>query len=350
MKKNIFILVSIFAFVLFSGISCSSSSKTLGVYKSDDSGNSWQEKVNISDKKTIKNVEVKFIKIDFSDSNIIYIGTREKGVYKTNNGGESWQQTSLNSGNIYAIDINPKDTAIIYASGYFGTLGKIYKSNNGGESFEEVYSETHGKTPVMSLAVDSYDPRRIYAGTESGALLKSEDSGRSWILQKELKDSVVEIAINPHDTRHILAGTDSKGIFKTENGGQDWRDLSESLEDFDKSRNIHSIVFDLKNEKKVYLGSLFGLMVSNDEGETWKEVSVLTKPKRNSVINIALDASDESNIYLTLDSTVYKKSNKEGQGWEVKKITTEMIKSIACDPNNYQVIYVGIGKEGDDYK
>lgn len=348
MRRNSIILISLFIFILLTGFSCVGSSSNLGVYKSEDGGSAWQEKVRIDDKKTISKVEVLSIKIDPQDSNVLYIGTKDGGVYKSGDGGNSWQQTALKSGNIFSIDLNFEDSGIIYVAGYFGTLGKIYKSNNGGENFEEIYSETHENNPVLSLAIDSYDPRKIYAGTENGALLKSEDSGRSWILQAELDDDIIQIAISPHDTRHVLAGTASKGLFKTEDGGQNWRDISDPLKEFDRARSIRSIVFDPKNSGRVYLGSYFGLLVSDNEGGSWAAIDILTELKRSSVIKLALDNSDEPNIYLSVDSTIYKKSRRD-EGWEVNKITSGIIKSIAVDLNNNQIIYVGIGTTEDDY-
>lgn len=343
-KKSYSIIFILFAFIMFGGISCTSTPKDFGIFKSSDGGEEWSQKVKIDDKKTIKNNEVVSIKIDPSDSNIVYIGTKNDGIYKTTDGAEIWQQTSLNNGYIYSIDIDPKDTSIIYAAGYFGTLGKIYKSNNGGGDFNEIYSETHEKTPVMALAIDSYDTRKIYAGTDAGSILKSIDSGRSWILQKRLESEITQIAINPGDTRHILVGTESDGIFKTINGGEKWKSLSDSLEIFKKTDEVQSLVFDPKILGRVYFGSPFGLLVSNDEGESWQNIEILTEPSNSSILRVAVDYAEPSSIYLGLDSAIYKTSDN-GVSWVVKKITSGLISAIACDPQSDQVIYAGVSKE-----
>lgn len=348
MKNRLFVIIFIFSLVVLGGFSCTNSGGNLGVYKSEDGNNSWQAKNSIDDKKTINKIGVLDIKIDSTDPNVIYIGTKENGLYKSTDGSNSWQQTSLRNGTIFSIDTNPKDTKVIYIAGYFGTLGKIYKSNDGGENFEEVYSETHEKNPVLALAVDGYDPRKVYAGTKNGTLLKSEDSGRSWILQEELDNDILQIAINPHDTRHVIVGTESGGLFKTENGGKEWKEINEPLKEFDKSRNIRAVIFDPKIPGRVYLGSLFGLLVSKDEAKSWSEISILTELKRSSSLNLAIDDTDSPSLYLSIDSTVYKKSEQD-QGWEVNKMTTGIIKSLAIDPNNNQIIYVGIGTNEDDY-
>lgn len=346
--KNLFLVISILIFILLSGISCAKSSSSLGVFKSEDEGKTWQQKVTIDKKKSIKNIEIISIKINPVDSKIIFIGAKEKGLYRTLDGGETWQQTPLNNGDIYSVDIDPKAANIIYAAGYFGTLGKIYKSDNNGEDFKEIYSETHAKTSVLSLGIDSYDTRKVYAGTSEGALLKSVDSGRSWILQNRLKSEITCIAINPHDTRHILIGTDSGGIFKTENGGEEWKSLEENLKGFNKTNKVHSLVFDPKVPGRVYFGSLEGLLVSENEGESWKKIDILTQPDKKSFLGVAIDYSDKPNIYLGLDSAIYKTSDG-GQSWEVNRITTGLILALACDPLNNQIIYAGIAKEEKKY-
>ena len=343
-KNSYFKIILLSVFVLFGGISCGSSPKDFGVYKSSNSGEEWDHKVKIDDKKTISNTDVVSIKIDPSDSNIVYIGTKEGGVYKTTDGAETWQQTTLNNGYIYAIDIDPKDTSVVYAAGYFGTLGKIFKSSNGGADFNEIYSETHEKTPVMALAIDTFDTRKIYAGTAAGSILKSIDSGRSWILQQRLDSEITQIAINPKDTRHILVGTESDGVFKTINGGEKWNNLEKSLSMFKKVDEVHSLAYDPRIYGKVYFGSSFGLLVSNDEGESWQKVEILTEPASSSIVMVAIDYADPSSIYLGIDSAMYKTSDN-GESWEVKKITSGLISAIACDSQNYQIVYAGVSKE-----
>ncbi len=344
MNKKIILGVLLLSSVVLSGISCSNNSSNLGVFKSSDEGKSWQQKVKIDDKKSIKSINVISLSINPQDSKIIFIGTRGKGLYKTSDEGETWQQLVLASGNINAISIDSKDPNIMYVAGYFGTLGKIFKSTNGGQNFEEIYSETHEKNAVMDIAIDSYDTRKIYAGTSEGAILKSEDGGRSWVLQNKLKDDINNIVISTHDTRHILIGTASNGIYKTTNGGEEWVSLEEKISDefSSKTAKVQSLAFDSQKLGRVYYTSLEGLLISDDEGDSWRKADILTDVEKKGTIKIAIN-KDSSSIYLGIDSAIYK-SNDDGQSWEVNRITTDLIYAIACDPQDIQKIYVGIAK------
>jgi len=338
-KLVFFLLLLLF---LFTGISCERK-RNLGVWKSVDGGENWEQKVRISKRRTISSLEVLTLKIDPEDSNTVYIGTRGRGIYKTTDGAETWKQTDLKIGKVPTIAINSKDSEVLYAAVYVGELGKIYKSTNKGENFEEIYSETHSGTPILSLAIDSYDPRKIYAGTGAGALLKSEDSGRSWVVKKWFRGGISQIAVNPKDTRRILVGT-FKGLFKSIDGGETWKDLSESLEEYEKSISVHSLVFNNADPDILYLGSRYGLLKSTDEGENWEEIPLLVKPGETSLLRIATDYQDPKKIYLGLDSTVYRSTNG-GKKWIVKKISSNLIQTITCDPENSSVIYVGIKKK-----
>lgn len=344
MNKKIFLIISLLLFIVLSGISCTNNSGSLGVFKSSDGGGSWHQKVRIDDKKSIKNVDVVSLSINPQDSKIIFIGTRGKGMYKTVDEGENWQQLTLASGNISTIDIDPKNSDTIFIAGYFGTLGKIFKSTDGGQNFEEIYSETHEKNVVTYLAIDSYDTRKIYAGTSEGTMLKSEDGGRSWILQSRLDSDIISIVISPHDTRHVLVGTASSGIYKTTNGGSEWINLKEKIAgDFsNKTNKVRSLVFDPVVPGKIYYTSLEGLLISNDEGESWRNVDILNEVEKKGTTEIAI-SSDSSSIYLGIDSAIYKSSD-DGQSWEVNKITTGLISTVICDPRDSQKIYVGVAK------
>lgn len=344
MNKKISLVILLSWFVVFGGISCTNNSSSLGVFRSDDEGITWQQKVKIDDKKTIKSTDVISMSINPLDSKIIFIGTRENGLYKTSDEGESWQQTALTSGNINAISIDPKDPNVLYIAGYFGTLGKIFKSTDGGQNLEEIYSETHEKNVVTAIAIDTYDNRKVYAGTSEGSVLKSEDGGRSWILQSRLDDDIVCIAISPHDTRYILVGTASDGIYKTTNGGEEWINVQEKIssEFSKKTATVRSLVFDPLVQGKIYFTSLEGFLISDNGGESWRKIDILTEVTKKGTTTIAV-SNDSARIYLGIDSAVYKSSDN-GQSWEVNRITTGLIQVIICDPQNNQKVYTGVAK------
>jgi photosystem II stability/assembly factor-like uncharacterized protein len=345
MKKFIFIIF--LTFLVFSGQACSRRNYDLGIYKSFDGGNNWEQKVKVGKKKALATFEILSLALDPQNSNVIYAGTKGKGIYKSVDGAESWEKTFITQGEITSVVVDLKDSNIVYATSYVGDFGKIYKSEDGGGKFEEIYSETHQQIPVYSLALDWYDSRKIWAGTKKGAILKSEDSGRNWIVKKWLASEVVQIAISSKDSRHIVVGTRTDGLWKTEDGGKNWRQINETFLKKDNKINpkeklqVHSLVFDTASPGTLYFTSQFQFLRSQDEGKNWQEIELLTKPQEASSLKVALDPNDSEKIYLGLDSNIYK-SEDGGKNWKVKKFTSGRIATLVVDPQDSVKIYAGI--------
>lgn len=340
MIKKIFYSVILFSclFLITSGFSCKKRVQDLGVFKSEDSGVTWQQKVTIDKKNSIADVSVLFIEIDEKSPQTIYIGTKGRGVFKTQDGGETWTRTALSSGDIYSLDVDLKDSKVLYAAGALSGIGKIYKSTNGGESFEEVYSETHQGTGVKCLMIDWYNPRRIYAGTANGAVIRSEDSGRSWVVQKWFESSVNLMVFHPKDSRKIFMATENK-LFRTKDAGKNWEDLSEALSGMRDVFPVWDLAFDAGGV--LYLGSKYGLLRSEDEAKTWQTVSLLVKSEEISYLSLALDPKDTNKIYLGINSSFYR-SEDRGTTWQVRKYTSNFVNILAIDPSNPSLIYSGV--------
>lgn len=347
--RKIYSLIIILSFLIFSGLACERQHYDLGIYKSSDGGATWQQKIKIGKKKVLATQEVLSLAVDPLNSDIIYAGTKGKGVYKSFDGGEQWQKISLTLGEVTSVIIDPKDSNILYVASYVGEFGKIYKSEDGGNKFEEIYSETHQQIPVFTLALDWYDTRKIWAGTEQGAVLKSEDSGRNWEVKKWLNNEVVQIAISSKDSRHVIVGTRSDGLWKTEDEGKTWKDINDTVLKGEKkveSRQklkTHSLVFDFNKRGAVYFASQYQLLKSGNEGKTWKEIPLLVKPGEALLARIALDPFDLEKIYLALNTTIYR-SDDGGKNWKVSKITNGRIAALTLDPKNPEKIYAGIRK------
>lgn len=78
--------------------------------------------------------------------------------------------------------------------------------------------------PVTCLAADPADPRRVYAGTQSG-LLRSTDAGKTWRAGGLQGQIVKSLAVSPHDPQVIYAGTKPALMFHSRDGGETWAEL-----------------------------------------------------------------------------------------------------------------------------
>lgn len=149
------------------------------------------------------------IALDYSDTNIIYIGTGEVYNYAMAEGGVAVRETR----------------------GSYG-MG-ILKSTDAGmtwrKSLDWSYQQQRG---VLSLKINPMNSKTIYAGTTEG-LYKSINAGESW---EKIFDTlmVTDIIINSADTNKLIAAcgnmeSPGNGIYRTSDAGMNWERLENGL-------------------------------------------------------------------------------------------------------------------------
>lgn len=333
----------ILVFFLSGGALCSTTKTPtdLGVYKSTDAGENFERKNALPDKKSLEGVSIVEFEIDEFDPNIIYVGLKDYGISKSENGGESWKKTGQTTGSFYGLAIDPKNNRNVYAAGIADNYGKIIKSVDGGEKWSEVYRETHEATKIYGLEIDHFDTRKIYASTEKGAIIKSEDNGRSWVVKHWFNDIVQILRLSPFDSRIIYAGTYQSGVGRSKDGGENWEEVKmPEQSEFNGDKEIFDFRFHPKDPNILFVSSRYGLLKSEDQGNNWKPIQLLVRPGDNSLVRFVIDPKNPDNLFLSLDSSVYK-SIDGGAHWTVKKITDNYIYSLALSPENSNIIYAG---------
>ena len=238
-------------------------SATGGVFESSDRGKTWQSIFDDAFSLSIGDIA-------YAPSNpgILYVGTGEAnggggsstyagvGVYRSDDGGQSWARSGLeDSKYIGRIVVHPQNPNLVYVAAMGELFGAseergLYRSEDGGKTWTRVLYLSPG-TGVIDVVIDPSRPDRIFAaawqrvrsktnieygGEESGIYL-SEDAGETW---KELTNGLppgavrgrIGLALAPSrpDTVYaIYAHTDGSflGIFKTTDGGLTWQRTNE---------------------------------------------------------------------------------------------------------------------------
>jgi photosystem II stability/assembly factor-like uncharacterized protein len=164
-----------------------SSYSGIGIYKSIDTGRTWQylglpESHHIG--KIILHPQNKNIAWVAATGHL-YSPNKERGVYKTIDGGKTWKQTLYVDDNTGAIDmdINPKNPAEIFACMWHreryawnfvesGSSSAIYKSTDGGDTWKKVTGNNSGfpqdsGTGRTGIAVYAANPQIVYATVDN---------------------------------------------------------------------------------------------------------------------------------------------------------------------------------------
>jgi photosystem II stability/assembly factor-like uncharacterized protein len=113
MKKSLFLVTSI---LFLAGCSLSSGGSDGGVFRSDDGGKTFSQKVTIDEKTKISSVDVLSLAVNPQNGQEIYIGTRSNGILKTVDGAETWQVVKVAATTptkVYSIAIDPVSSSTV---------------------------------------------------------------------------------------------------------------------------------------------------------------------------------------------------------------------------------------------
>lgn len=130
--------------------------------------------------------------VDPHQPQVIYAGTQSHGVLRSGDQGRSWRQAGLAGHPVKSLAVNPHDSNVIYA----GTKPALmFISHDGGDFWAELDgfrripnrwwwfspAEPPDRRPyVFAIAPSPTEPDVILAGVEFGAVVRSEDGGRTW--------------------------------------------------------------------------------------------------------------------------------------------------------------------------
>ncbi|MFP4617375.1 MAG: putative glycoside hydrolase [Spirochaetaceae bacterium] len=187
------------------------------------------------------------------------------------------------------------------------------------------------------LAVERAGEDRLYAITKDGGVLFSENGGkdwehrnrglplkRVWPFSKDEYRGIRDIAADEEEEKRALLTT-STGIYLTENEGRDWKRVP-LRSPVNSSNYLTSVSFDPNNKNRIYLGTSFkGLFVSEDNGDSWRELEDLLSPLYRGAgfykeISDICVCKDGEAVYIlnSFDRTLYKFEPEEGIVEEVQ--------------------------------
>lgn len=259
-----------------------------GVWKSEDTGNSWK---NVSDG-FFKTGSVGAVAVSESEPNTLYVGMGEHavrgvmthhgdGVYKSTDAGKTWKKLGLElTQHISRIVIHPKDAKTVYVAAQGALYGKtaergVYKSSDGGTTWTKVLY-VDDKTGCVELSMDMNNPQVLYAAmNEYGRL--------PW---------------------QVISGGPGSGLYKTGNGGETWEKIHNGLP---KELGKMAVGVCRSNSDKVYLllesdseKDQGGMFVSNNAGKSWSRVSADHRLIQRAwyYIELTVDPLDENTVYV----------------------------------------------------
>jgi len=353
MQKKFFWLLGVM--VLFTtGAGClqfgNKAQGPMGIYQSSDKGESWKASTawpTVAGVKSISGLNVYRLHNDPSDPKAMYIATRGQGVFYTLDSGVSWQNIPALDGKfIYGLAVDPKSKCTVYVS----DGQHIFKTTDCLRSWNNIYSEERPDQRVVSVAVDYVNSNLIYAAVLGGDILNSTDGGKSWKITKRFGFQLQYLISDPFNPGRVWAAAYQSGLYRSDNGS-DWNDLSPGLENYTDANKFYRLVLNPGKKDSVFWISKYGILKSDDAGNNWTEMKLITPPGSVNIYSFAINGKNQNEMYYTgtilgeknvhVRSTLYKTTDG-GKNWVTKKLPTNTIPVwMLVNPDKDNVLSLG---------
>lgn len=213
----------------------------------------------------------------------------------------------------------------------------IWRSEDGGRSWRPLGLEGWA---IMSLTASPVRPGLLWAGTEPSAVWRSDDGGDAWHPTGDLAElpsssswafpprpethHVRWIACHPGDEGRLWVAVEAGALVATDDGGRTWRDRTP-----DGPRDTHELAIHAALPEALRVAAGDGYFESDDGGATWRQPveglevgylrSVAVDPGDPGTVLVSA-ASRPKRAYVAgrADGRVYRKG--AGGGWE--RVTT----------------------------
>ncbi len=238
-----------------------------GLWKTTDEGQNW---VCLTDNLPV--IGVSAIAIDYTDPDIVYIGTGDKdaantystGVLKSYDGGQTWNLTGLEwsiyqNETIAKLLIHPDDPNTLFAATTYGLM----KTTDGGDTW---YRVKNGD--IDDIEFKPGNPDVVYACTKK--LFISTDGGENF---EQTPASLptnyrVQIAVTEANPEYLYFFSSGDGIYRSEDSGMTFTKKSDSPTPGNQSWYDLAFAASHVNAEEIHCGE-FNTHRSLDGGQTW---------------------------------------------------------------------------------
>lgn len=248
------------------------------ILTSGDAGRSWQQRPTPT--------RATLTSLFFIDAQHGWAAGHDAVILRTTDGGTTWQKVheDFDSGPI--LDLWFRDASSGYA---IGAYGLCLATSDGGTTWEPlaITDETGADTDLHLNQLRAFADGRLIVATESGHLLLSTDSGRTWrTLSSPYQGSL--FGTLPFDSERLLAFGLRGHLFLSNDAGRNWRPLVAGTE------AILNDAIRLRDGRIVVVGLAGTVLISSDDGEHF---SLRQQPDRAGFAKV-LEAADGALILL----------------------------------------------------
>jgi photosystem II stability/assembly factor-like uncharacterized protein len=325
-----------------------------GVFRSEDTGESWQEcNFGLPSFEIMDPLRQGYYALDISRTNpkILYLGVYNLGIYISRDGGNTW---ILNSGEnrelvgkgIFSLVIDRENPETVFVS----TEEGIYRTDDGGKSWSEF---NQGLENIQIKLLHQASDMHLYAGSLGYGLFLFEEENNKWVPLKNLENfgtrwaiwddrplyQYTTLLINPGNPDTMIFGTFPSGIYKSIDKGDSWNESNIGW----TNDGVFSLVYHPEDDNIVYAGTYNGVNRSLDGGDSW-EMWDKGWPAEQWVFSIDFDARDPNTMVACSKNGENEGTGSPGFHGTVMKSTDggaswfEITNGLELDNEFYEII------------
>lgn len=327
-----------------------------GLIRSVDGGTKWNAPVS-----SVPGTPEAILTLQFHPNakHIVYLGTKNAGLWKSEDSGETWARVgdaaeALSSdAAVYRVVFDPNDDQTIYVPAFQHGRGVLLVSRDNGASFRELFVVPAAGEAVFDIVLDPFRRDRIVIATSEGGIIESRDGGSSWRPLEWFGSGVARLYADPAVSGMMHAVTADSRFWKSEDAGETWREMTGVRSTVRRAPQIGygfsffgsggaalRIFRDPSRSSVWYATANRGLWRSDDNGVTWKEISLLSPPGASSLLNaFAVHPDCCGRLYVVLNGQLHE-SRDNGRSWTVHDVFEgRSLSALWIHPQSGRIFY-----------
>lgn len=258
--------------------------------------------------------------LTYTASGDLLLGTHG-GIFKSTDKGKTLQKVevkgAVNADDWMGLITDPRDRNIIFAGGH--DLGVI-KSSDSGTTWVRADSGIMG-TDIHGLAINQRNPDLLFAYSVGNGVFRSQDNGMTWKRMDDGPDnpgvrSLTYMAVQTGMDKSmgwdnwgiLLAGT-ADGLFQSFSCFCGW---TKTTNIFDNT-TVYSLATLHSDLNTMYASTKDGAWKTVDEGKTWNELTGLRGIK---IAAIAINPENSKELTAATEDGIIYTSGDVGTTWQ----------------------------------
>jgi Uncharacterized protein related to plant photosystem II stability/assembly factor len=276
---------------------------------------------------------------------VLFIGT-QKGLFLacSDQDRQHWRLEAphLAGFEVYHTLLDPRNPEMAYAATYHVVWGvHVYRSHDGGRTWNTLpgvprHLQRKGEASLKAIWYlapgHPEQPATLYAGIDPPGLFRSDDAGNTWTAVTSLNEhptrltweparggfAVHSIYVDPADPDRLYAAVSAGGAYRSDDAGKSWTPINRGVraENLpqrypESGHNIHRLLLHPAQPKRLYRQCYDGCYRSDDQGDTWLEIS--TGLPSDFGYAITVDPHDADTVFVIPEESNYLRITAQGK-------------------------------------